>query len=127
MKKILGPYKNYCGTVEIDFENYVLYGEVIGLRDVIAYEGKTVEELENSFKQSLDAYLKFCEEKGESPEKPYSGKFNLRISPELHKQLSFEAALQDKSLNAYIEETLQSCLSRSTEQPRKAHPRYAPD
>ncbi len=111
MKKILGPHKGYSGTVEMDCENYILYGEVIGLRGVVTYEGNTLDELERSFKSSLDEYLKFCEEKGESPEKPYSGRFNLRISADLHKQLAFEAAAQDKSLNTYIEEILLMYLS----------------
>lgn len=106
MNRILGPYKGYVGTIEMDFENNVLYGKVLGLRDTITYEGNTLQELEESFKGSLDDYLEFCNEQGDSPEKPYSGKFNLRISPDLHKQLTFEAATQNKSLNSYIEEIL---------------------
>jgi len=111
MSKILGPYKGYAGTVELDFESKVLHGKVIGLRDTITYEGTTLSELEEAFRESLDDYLEFCNEQGDIPEKPYSGKFNLRISPELHKQLVFEAAEQDKSLNSYIDEIL---LSRQT-------------
>lgn len=108
MTKLLGPYQGYFGTVEIDFEEGILYGEVIGLRDVITFEGCTPDELERCFQDSLDAYLKFCEEKGVKPEKPYSGKFNLRVDSELHRQLAFEAAAKDKSLNAYIEGILHS-------------------
>src|ERR1700733_9578382 len=104
MNKTLGPYKGYVGTIELDFESKVLHGKVIGVRDIITYEGDTLQELEEAFKGSLDDYLAFCKEQGDSPEKPYSGKFNLRISPELHKHLAFEAATQDKSLNSYIEE-----------------------
>ncbi len=106
MSKILGPYKGYVGTIEVDFESKVLHGKVIGLRDTITYEGNTLQELEASFKGSLDDYLEFCREQGDNPEKPYSGKFNLRITPELHKQIAFEAANQNKSLNSYIEEIL---------------------
>ena len=57
-------------------------------------------------RNSLDDYLAFCEEQGDKPEKPYSGKFNLRIHPELHKQLALEAANQGKSLNSCVEEIL---------------------
>ncbi len=113
MNKTLGPYKGYVGTVELDFESKVLHGKVVGVRDVISYEGNSLSELEESFKESLDDYLEFCKEQGDSPEKPYSGKFNLRISPKLHKQLAFEAAAEGKSLNSYIEEILQARRLRS--------------
>ena len=115
MNKTLGPYKGYVGTVEVDFENRVLYGKVIGTRDVITYEGETTEDLQKAFKDSLNDYLEFCKEQGDSPEKPYSGKFHLRISPQLHKQLAFEAAKNGKSLNSYIEETLQVRLHSHSE------------
>lgn len=114
MNKTLG-YKGYVGTVELDFESKVLHGKVIGIRDMITYEGNTLQELEEAFKGSLDDYLEFCKERGDSPEKPYSGKFNLRISPELHKRLAFEAAAQGKSLNSYIEEMLQMYRSHPCE------------
>jgi predicted HicB family RNase H-like nuclease len=106
MNKTLGPYKSYVGTVELDFESKVLHGRIIGIKDVITYEGNTLQDLEEAFRNSLDDYLTFCEEQGDNPEKPYSGKFNLRINPELHKQLALEAANQGKSLNTYVEEIL---------------------
>jgi len=106
--RIVGPHKGYIGTVEIDFESDTLHGSVIGVRDVITYEGNSPTQLEEAFKDSLDDYLAFCEEQGDIPEKPYSGKFNLRISPELHKELAYEAATKGKSLNSYIKEVLQA-------------------
>jgi predicted HicB family RNase H-like nuclease len=110
MNKTLGPYKGYVGTVELDFESKILHGRIIGIKDIIIYEGNTLQEVEEAFRNSLDDYLAFCEEQGERPEKPYSGKFNLRISSELHKQLAHEAANHGKSLNTYIEEILHNRL-----------------
>lgn len=92
--------------MELDFESKVLHSRIIGVKDVITYEGNTLQDLEEASRNSLDDYLAFCEEQGDKPEKPYSGKFNLRIHPELHKQLALEAANQGKSLNSCVEEIL---------------------
>ena len=72
-------YKGYKGKVDYDNEAKVFHGEVIGLRDVITFQGKTVEELEKAFKDSIDDYLEWCTKSGEKPEKPYSGELRLRM------------------------------------------------
>jgi len=77
-------YKGYIGKVEIDDEAGILYGEVINVRDVITFEGVSVEEVQQAFHESVDDYLEFCAERGESPEKPFSGKFVLRLPEELN-------------------------------------------
>ncbi len=71
-------YKGYTGVVELDEESAVLFGRVIGLRDVITFQGSSVAEVIQAFHDSVDDYLEFCAERGESPEKPYSGQFVLR-------------------------------------------------
>ena len=65
-------YKTYIGRVEYDDEAKVFHGEVIGLKDVITFQGTSVDELEQSFKDSIDDYLAFCKERGES-RKNFSG------------------------------------------------------
>lgn len=69
--------------MEPDFESKVWHGKIIGIKDVITYKGNTLQDLEEAFHNSLDDYLAFCEEQEDKPENPYSGKFNLRINPEL--------------------------------------------
>ena len=103
-------YKGYIGKVEIDEEVGILYGEVINVRDVITFEGTTVEEVQQAFRESVDDYLEFCEQRGESPEKPFSGKFVVRLPAELHRKAYIQAKLKDKSLNSWITEVLQSVL-----------------
>ena len=103
-------YKGYIGKVEIDEEVGILYGEVINVRDVITFEGKTVEEVQQAFRESVDDYLEFCAQRGESPEKPFSGKFVVRLPAELHRKAYIQAKLKDKSLNSWITEVLQSVL-----------------
>ena len=103
-------YKGYIGKVEIDEEAGILYGEVINVRDVITFEGTTVEEVQQAFRESVDDYLEYCAQRGESPEKPFSGKFVVRLPAELHRKAYIQAKLNDKSLNSWITEVLQSVL-----------------
>ena len=100
-------YKGYTGHVEYDDEAKIFHGEVLGIKDVVTFQGTTVDEIEQAFKDSVDDYLAFCAERGEEPNKPFSGKFNLRIPPELHAKLSVAAQLQRESLNNYITKVLQ--------------------
>lgn len=69
-------YKSYIGKVEYDDKAKIFYGEVIGLKDVITFQGTSVDELEQSFKDSIDDYLAFCKKRGEKPDKSFSGTFN---------------------------------------------------
>ena len=103
-------YKGYIGKVEIDDEAGILHGEVINIRDVITFEGVTVDEVHKAFQESVDDYLEFCAQRGESPEKPFSGKFVVRLPTELHRKAYIEAKLADKSLNSWVTDVLQSVL-----------------
>jgi predicted HicB family RNase H-like nuclease len=100
-------YKGYQAKVEMDEEAGVFHGEVINTRDVITFQGSSVEELKQAFHDSVDDYLDFCVSRGEDPEKPFSGKFLVRVPPELHREIMTEARRQGKSLNAYVLEKLQ--------------------
>jgi len=103
-------YKNYAGVVEYDAEGKIFTGEVFGLRDVITFQGRTAEELEQSFMQSIDLYLEMCEHDGVEPQKTFSGHFNLRLDPELHRQLAERAALEKTSLNEFVSHILEDAL-----------------
>jgi predicted HicB family RNase H-like nuclease len=100
-------YKGYQSKVELDEEAGVFHGEVINTRDVITFQGTSVEELKQAFEDSVDDYLEFCASRGEDPEKPFSGKFLIRVPPEMHRQIMTEARRQGKSLNTYVLEKLQ--------------------
>ncbi|MBI1900776.1 MAG: type II toxin-antitoxin system HicB family antitoxin [Planctomycetia bacterium] len=105
-------HKGYIGKVEFDDEAGIFHGEVINLRDVITFQGQSVAELKNAFKESVEDYLAFCASRGEQPERPFSGQFLTRIPPELHRQVNLAASLSDKSLNAWVSEQLQSAIAR---------------
>jgi predicted HicB family RNase H-like nuclease len=103
-------YKGYIGKVEVDDEAGILHGEVINIRDVITFEGSSVDEIHKAFRESVDDYLEFCAQRGETPEKPFSGKFVVRLPTELHRKAYIQAKLADKSLNGWVTEVLQTVL-----------------
>lgn len=103
-------YKGYLGKVEFDDEASIFHGDVTNTRDVITFQGKSVAELKKAFRDSVDDYLAFCAERGEEPDKPFSGQFVTRVSPDLHRRASLAASRSGKSLNAWIAEQLQSAI-----------------
>jgi predicted HicB family RNase H-like nuclease len=105
-------YKGYVGKVEFDDDAEIFHGEVIDTRDVITFQGRSVDELKTAFQESIDDYLAFCEERGEKPDKPFSGQFVTRITPELHRQISLAASISGKSLNAWVAEQLQAAVAQ---------------
>ncbi len=108
---ICGPYKGYCGKAEYAPDDDVFHGEVVGVRDVVTFQGRTPSGLKRAFRDSVDDYLEFCAKRGETPEKPFSGKFLARIDPEVHRKISMMADLAGKSLNQFVGD----CLTRVTE------------
>jgi predicted HicB family RNase H-like nuclease len=101
-------YKGYTGFVIYDDEAHIFHGELVGIRAVITFQGSTVKEIEQSFKDSVDDYLAWCKKRGKEPEKTHSGKFNLRMPPELYVKISATAAQQGMSINSYIIDKLRS-------------------
>lgn len=95
-------YKGYTGYAIFDDEARIFHGEVAGIRAVITFQGTTVDEVEQAFKDSIDDYLLWCKKRGKDPEKPVSGKFNLRMPPELYTQVAARAAQARLSINTYI-------------------------
>lgn len=104
-------YKNYIGHVTFDDEAGIFHGEVINTRDVITFQGTTVEEIQKAFVDSIEEYLAFCRSRGELPEKPFSRKFNVRLSPELHQKAVLMAKEKGESLNSWIVETIKRAVN----------------
>jgi predicted HicB family RNase H-like nuclease len=104
-------YKGYTGKVEFDDEAGIFHGEVVNTRDVITFQGESVEELKNAFRESVEDYLAFCQERGEDPDKPFSGQFVTRVPPELHRQVNLAASISGKSLNAWVTDQLKAAVA----------------
>lgn len=103
-------YKNYIGHVVFDDEANIFHGEVVNTKDVITFQGSTVRELKKAFVDSIEDYLAFCAKRGENPEKPFSGKFNVRMSPELHQKACLRAKENEISLNNWVVETIKKAV-----------------
>ncbi len=99
-------HKGYVAAVELDEGAGLLHGEVVNTRDVLIFQGTTVEELKAAFADTIADYEDWCRERGKEPERPYSGNFSVRIPPELHRRVAAAAASEGKSINGFIAETL---------------------
>ena len=99
-------YKEYTGRFEYDPEADIFHGDVLGITDVVTFQGRSIDELKQALADSVEDYIDFCASEGKQPQKPYSGRFNVRISPELHQRIATRASLAGKSLNTWISESL---------------------
>ena len=99
-------YRGYAGQVEYDDDAGLFHGEVIDLKDVVTFQGKSVKEVEEAFRESIDDYLEFCRERGEQPDKPFSGRLMVRLPPSLHREVYIRAKQEGKSLNQWISDRL---------------------
>lgn len=103
-------YKGYIGSVEFSESDEIFFGQVQGIHSLISYEGTNAKELIEDFHEVVDEYLELCNEEGIEPEKAYKGSFNIRISPELHKQIALCAISNQVSLNSLVEKALQNYM-----------------
>ena len=110
MSKMM-EYKGYHAQIEFDAEDGIFVGKVYGITDSLNFHGTSVSELEEMFHQSIDNYLAMCAECKKVPDKEFKGSFNVRISPELHREISLQAAQEGMSLNQFVLKALEKFLS----------------
>jgi predicted HicB family RNase H-like nuclease len=103
--------EGYYARIEYNSDTDLFRGEILGLSGGADFYGANPDELRREFKKSLDVFLEVCKEQGIEPRRQFSGRFNLRIPPELHEQLVMAAEAQGKSLNALAQETLQKSVT----------------
>jgi predicted HicB family RNase H-like nuclease len=96
----------YQAKIDYDADLDMFRGEILGLSGGADFYGKNPKELRAEFKKSLQVFLDVCREKGIEPRRNYSGKFNLRITPELHERLAIVAQAEGKSINTLAQEAL---------------------
>ncbi len=105
-------YKGYTGVFEFDPSIDRFHGRVIGLQDVVTFEGHSVEELRSEMEESVEDYLSLCAEVGKEPERPYRGEFLVRTTPEVHRAVATAAEADGVSLNAWIETTISAVAGK---------------
>lgn len=105
-------YKSYVGSIEYSEDDNILYGKVLGIRSLILYEGKDVDELVKDFHKSVDFYLDDCKNNNVEPEKSFKGSFNIRINPTLHMEYATYALKNNTTLNKLVEEAMMSYVKK---------------
>jgi len=100
----------FKAKIEFDPELDLFRGEILGLNGSADFLGKSPANLRKEFRNSLKVFLEVCKEQGIEPMKEYSGKFNLRIPPSLHSEISARASAADKSINQWIAEVLKQSV-----------------
>ena len=100
-------HKGYSARVEYDERDNIFVGRVLGIRTIISFHGKTVDQLRKEFRSAVEDYVAECKDQGVSPEKPASGKILLRVPPEIHGAALVAAKASGKSLNQWATEVLQ--------------------
>lgn len=99
-------YKNFYGSVEYSAADECFYGKIIGTADLVTFEGESVDNLKKAFAEAVEDYIALCKEAGKEPQKSYKGSFNIRISPELHREAAALANKEGISLNALVEKAI---------------------
>lgn len=99
-------YKGYSARIEYSDEDGCFVGHIAGIKDIIGFHGDSVSEMRAAFEEAVDDYLALCAETGKRPNKPYSGKIMVRVTPELHAQVAMRAESQGISLNQWATERL---------------------
>ena len=99
-------YKDFYGSVEYSASDECFFGKIIGISDLVTFEGNSVDNLKKAFEEAVEDYLILCKEVGKEPQKSYKGSFSIRISPELHREAAVIASRSGMSLNAFVEKAI---------------------
>lgn len=105
-------HKGYTGIFEYEPGIEMFTGHVIDLRDQIYFEGTSIEELKLSMARAVDQYLDVCRMRNEEPDRPFSGRFNVRLDPSLHREVVKAAEMSHKSMNEWMTEAVEEHLER---------------
>lgn len=103
-------YRGYTAKPEYSAEDKVFYGTLLGIDDVVDFMSDDAKQIEAEFHSAVDEYLDFCKEIGKEPQKAFSGQFNVRITPELHRRIYLAAREDGVSLNKEVEKAISAFL-----------------
>ena len=99
-------YKGYVTRIEYSDEDGCFIGHIAGIRDVVGFHAMPVTEVRAAFEESVGDCLATCEKAGRAPQKPYSGKLMLRVSPEVHTRAAMVAEAHGMSINQWAADVL---------------------
>jgi predicted HicB family RNase H-like nuclease len=108
-------YQQYYASVHFSTDDEIFYGRVLGINDLVSFEGTSVKDLKKSFRDAVEDYIDTCKTIGKEPEKTYKGTFNVRVPVDLHKEAAHFAAVHDITLNELVKVALSFTLDRKKE------------
>jgi predicted HicB family RNase H-like nuclease len=103
-------YKKFTGTFNYIEEEDILHGKIEGIKDLVTFEGKSIEEIKNAFYEAVNDYLELCKEIGKDPYKSFKGSFNVRLSPELHRMAYIKAIQNKQNLNSFVQKAIEQAV-----------------
>jgi predicted HicB family RNase H-like nuclease len=107
-------HKGFTGSCEVSLEDGCVIGRVLFIDDILTYEGETVAELKANFEAAVDRYLAHCKKTGKPANKPYSGTFNVRVGPELHREAAIAASGASINLNEFVAQAIKAAVNNET-------------
>src|SRR5499425_3027109 len=103
-------YKRYLAHITCDAQANLFHGEVINIRDVVTFQGQSVDELRQALADSVEDYLALCAERGETTDQPFSGRFTVQLAPEQHRKVILAAEKAGKDVTQWVTETLEHAI-----------------
>ncbi len=109
-KADLMKYKGYLGSVHFDPDEVIFFGKIEFIRDLVNYEAHDAKSLVNAFHEAVNDYTEDCKTQGRNPDQPFKGSFNVRVEPELHREVYLKAFAHGDTLNNLVKKALQDYL-----------------
>jgi len=103
-------HKGFIGTFNYVEEDEILFGKIEGVTDLVTFQGTSIDEVKAAYIEAVEDYIFLCAEVGKEPMKSFKGSFNVRLSPQLHRQVSMEAVKHNMNLNQFIQKTLEQSI-----------------
>lgn len=103
-------HQDFLGSVHFDGSNELFYGKLLGITDLVTFEGTSVAELKKAFQEAVQDYIHLCHKMGKPLKKSYHGSFNVRIPSDLHQRAALVASMQQTSLNKLVQKALEDYL-----------------
>lgn len=107
-------YKDFLGSVHFSAADDRFVGRIEEIDDVVTFEGDSVAELKAAFHEAVEDYIELCAAAGKPARRSFKGSFNVRITPELHRNV-YRCAVEDGiSLNQFVQQALEHEVAAHT-------------
>lgn len=104
-------YNGFIGSVEFSEKDGVFFGKIEGINALVTFEGESVKELTEAFREGVEDYLIYSQERGIEPHKTYSGQLNVRITPDMCMKIASLAKKTGVSINSFIKKGNTGCFN----------------